>query len=197
MPEKLPNEDEMLLDRYLRGEVAAFDELVGRHGRALLAYIASMVGKDGDAEDIFQMTWERVIRNAATFGGGSVRAWIWRIAKNAVIDGIRRRKPDDSLNRPIGEDDAELGDFFAAQTPDVPQALEMAELRERIGACVARLPELQREIFMMRTVAELSFKEIADVLGIPLNTALGRMHYALAKLREMLADEGGYERRLP
>jgi DNA-directed RNA polymerase specialized sigma24 family protein len=95
------SDDEVLLQRYRAGSVEAFNELVLRHSRALFSYIRGMVGQQEEAEDIFQDTWTRVIRHEASFRGGTVRGWIWRIAKNAVIDRVRRRKPDDSLDRPI------------------------------------------------------------------------------------------------
>lgn len=182
-------EDEALLKRYLGGSVAAFDDLVGRHSGALFAYIRGMVGSHEEAEDLYQETWTRVIRHGASFKGGTVRGWIWRIAKNAVIDCSRRRKPDVSLDQAVGEEGALLGDFLDAGEMPIPDRVDAADLGQRIAACVAKLPEQQREVFLMRTVGDLSFKEIADILEVPLNTALGRMHYAVTRLREALADE--------
>ena len=104
------SDDEILLQRYRDGSVAAFDALVDRHARQLFAYIRGMVGQHEEAEDLFQETWARVIRHEASFRGGTVRGWIWRIAKNAVIDRLRRHKPDDILDRPIREDGVRLGD---------------------------------------------------------------------------------------
>lgn len=183
------SEDEVLLQRYLNGSVDAFDALVMRHGSALLGYIRGMVGSHEEAEDLFQETWTRVIRHGASFKAGTVRGWVWRIARNAVIDRLRRRKPEESLDRPVGEDGAVVGDFVAADDMPVPERVDAADLGRRIDACVADLSAIQREVFLLRTVGGLSFKEIAETLDIPLNTALGRMHYAVTRLREALADE--------
>ncbi len=183
------SEDEALLQCYLGGSLDAFETLVARHGSALLAYIRGMTGSREEAEDLFQETWSRVIRHGASFKAGTVRGWIWRIARNAVIDSLRRRKPEESLDRPVGEDGAVAGDFLAAGDISVPDRVDATDLGRRIAACVAGLPAAQREVFLMRTVGDVSFNEIAATLGIPLNTALGRMHYAVTRLREALADE--------
>ncbi len=183
------SEDEALLQCYLDGSLDAFETLVARHGSALLAYIRGMAGSREEAEDLFQETWSRVIRHGASFKAGTVRGWIWRIARNAVIDYLRRRKPEESLDRPVGEDGAVVGDFLAAGDISVPDRVDAADLGHRIAACVTGLPAAQREVFLMRTAGDLSFNEIAATLGVPLNTALGRMHYAVARLREALADE--------
>ncbi len=189
-PETGPvTEDEALLEQYVSGSLEAFDALVARHSGALYSYIRGMVRSDDDADDFFQETWARVIRHATSFRQGTVRGWIWRIAKNAIIDRVRRRKPDDSLDRPIGQDGTLLGDLVAAEGIPVPEWVADADLGRQIAACVARLPHAQREVFLMRTVSDLSFNEIAEVLQIPLNTALGRMHYAVTRLREGLAEE--------
>jgi len=189
MAASLLSDDEVLLQRYRAGEVDAFDELVRRHSRALFSYIRGMVGHQEEAEDIFQDAWARVIRHEASFRGGTVRGWIWRIAKNAVIDRMRRRKPNDSLDRPVGEDGLRLADQIAADGLSVPDQVDGADLGVRIAACVAGLPPPQREVFLMRTTSGLSFEEIAKILKVPLNTALGRMHYAVARLRNVLASE--------
>ncbi len=189
MVESPKSDDEVLLARYVAGSIEAFDALVARHSGALFAYIRGMVGSHEEAEDFFQETWARVIRHAASFRCGTVRGWIWRIAKNAVIDRVRRRKPDDSLDRPINEDGMLLSDHLAAEGFPIPEQVESADLGRRIAACAARLPQAQREVFLMRMVGDLSFAEIAEILEIPLNTALGRMHYAVTRLREALADD--------
>jgi len=184
------SDDELLLKRYVEGSVEALDTLVSRHSGALFSYIRGMAASREEAEDLFQETWTRAIRHAASFRGGTVRGWVWRIARNAVIDAVRKRKPDDSLDRPVGGDGAPLGDTLAGDGVPVPDQVAGADTGRRIAACVANLPPAQREIFLMRTTGSLSFQEIAAILGIPLNTALGRMHYAVLRLRKELGGEG-------
>ncbi|NLL83201.1 MAG: sigma-70 family RNA polymerase sigma factor [Lentisphaerae bacterium] len=189
MPGRAVSEDEVLLSRYLKGDLGAFDELVALHGSSLMVYVRSMTGSVEEAEDLFQETWQRVLKNASSFRGGTLRSWIWRIAKNARIDWVRRRKPDESLDREVGDGESVLGDFIEAPGLTAAEMVSSADMVERIGECVGTLPEAQREVFLMRTVGDLSFREIAEVLEVPLNTALGRMHYAVNRLREMLVDE--------
>jgi RNA polymerase sigma-70 factor (ECF subfamily) len=184
--------DAEVLRAYARGEVAALDELVRRHGAALLGFLRAMTRDPDAAEDLFQETWLRVIRKPGGFSEGSFRAWVWRIARNLIIDRSRRRQAEYSLDASIGEDDATLLDTLVESGPTPADLAAGKDLEARIGECVARLPANLREVFLLRTQAGLSFVEVARVLHVPLNTALGRMHYAVVRLRrELEALPGG------
>ncbi len=171
------------------GSAAAIDRLVEKYGSSLLAYLTATTRNRGDAEEIFQDTWLKAMRKIALFRGGSFKAWLTTIARNCVIDRTRRKRPAMSLNQEVGEDGAQVIDFVEDASAPGPEAGMVSDERcARIREAVAALPEAQREIFLLRTEQELSFAEIAEMLAIPLNTALGRMHYAVTRLRKELAD---------
>jgi len=175
--------DADVLREYARGDVTALDVLVCRHGAALLGFLKAMTRDAEAAEDLFQETWLRVIRKPGGFTGGSFRAWVWRIARNLLIDRSRRRT-EATLEE--SGDDGSLLDQLAEPGREPWEVVSGRDLEAGIAACVARLPESQREVFLLRTQAGLSFTEIAGMLQVPLNTALGRMHYAVARLRQEL-----------
>lgn len=182
--------DAGLLRDYAQGDPAAMDQLVARYRQSLFSWLLGMTGNRADAEDLFQEVWFRVIRNAARFTDVSFKAWMWKIARNLLIDFRRKRKPDISLDAAEDEDDQPLVDQFAANGVGPAEAVENDDLTGRVMRAVATLPEVQREVFLMRVQGDFSFSEIAKTLGIPLNTALGRMHDAMTKLKKMLAEEG-------
>ena len=165
------------------GNADAIDRLVGKYGSSLLSYLNATMRNRSDAEEVFQDTWLKAMRKIAFFRGGSFKAWLTTIARNCVIDRARRRRPSVSLNQEVGEDGAQVIDFVEPEA-----GLVSDERGARIREAVAALPEAQREVFLLRTEQELSFAEIAEMLAIPLNTALGRMHYAVTRLRKELAD---------
>jgi RNA polymerase sigma-70 factor (ECF subfamily) len=177
--------DAQLLRDYERGNVQAFDELVARYKGALHGYLRSMTGNTADAEDIFQETWLRVIRNSRSFRSGAFNAWLWCIARNLLIDRLRRLRPTVSLNDESGEGSA-LGDSLAATAPDPATQMATEDLARLIAAAVAELPPDLRDMFLLRTQTGLSFAEIAKMRKVPLNTALGRMHYAMQHMRRKL-----------
>jgi len=177
--------DAELLFAFRKRDAAAFAILVSRYQGQLHGYLRAMTGSPADADDLFQETWLRVVRNPGSFRGGAFNAWLWRIARNLLIDRLRRRKPVVSL------DDATTGgSAFLDLTPAAGQLpaedAEAAELGRQIAAAVGRLPPDQRDVFLLRTQGGLSFAAIAKLRKVPLNTALGRMHYAIQRLREDL-----------
>ncbi|MDD5708195.1 MAG: sigma-70 family RNA polymerase sigma factor, partial [Kiritimatiellae bacterium] len=142
-------------------------------------------GGGADADDAFQDTWLRAIRHTGRFRGGCFRAGLTTTARHWLIDRARRRHPLLSLD--AGDADAPAWrERLADGAPPPADRLAAEELRRRVETLVAALPAEQREVFAMRTQQELSFAEIAEMLKIPLNTALGRMHYAVTKLRREL-----------
>ncbi|NLB68244.1 MAG: sigma-70 family RNA polymerase sigma factor [Lentisphaerae bacterium] len=182
--------DEVLFDFFRnRGEERAFEILVGRHSASLMRFIRGMLGQNSAyADDVYQETWIKVINNSNKWKGGSFKAWLTRIARNTVIDVFRRQNKMLSLD---SED--ELGISFVEKMPDLRQIPGEAIMGEEAVALIVeevmKLPPGQKEVFLMRVEQELSFREIAELLEIPLNTALGRMHYAVNKLREVIADK--------
>ena len=181
--------DADLLSAYAKGDAASLDLLVARYRQALFSWLMGTVGNRADAEDLFQDIWFRVIRHAERFNDVSFKAWLWKIARNIVIDFRRKRKPDLSLDAVEDEDDQPLVNQLTASGMGPAESVEREDLTKRVMCAVSSLPEVQRDVFLMRVQGNLSFGEIAATLGIPLNTALGRMHDAMMKLKKLLAEE--------
>lgn len=182
--------DQVLLKQYLAGNQQAISELIERHSRRVRDYIHMMV-KDRDvAEDIFQETFikaVRVIDDGRYTDNGKFLSWILRIAHNQVIDHFRARKQTRAVTEAEAGYDV-LGSLrFAEKT--VEDELVGAQIERDVRALVELLPAEQREVVMMRYFAGASFKEIAEQTGVSINTALGRMRYALINLRRMIREK--------
>lgn len=182
-------EDSKLVQRYRDGDAAALGELVELHRRMLYGYIVNMVQGRDDADEIFQEVWMKVIRKIHLYRDRNFGGWLVRIARNQVIDRGRKRRPvssldaDTSAGSPLIDLMSDPGELGAADTAAA------TDLGVRIQAAVAALPEEQREVFVLRTKADMPFKEIARLQKTSINTALARMQYALKKLREGLSDQ--------
>ena len=182
--------DQNLLNCYLSGDRSAISQLIERHSRRVRDYIRMMVKDDDVADDIFQETFikaVRVIDEGRYTDNGRFLSWILRIAHNQVIDYFRAQKQ----NRQLNESDAGydvLGSLrFAERT--VEDEIVGEQIADDVRHMVELLPEEQRTVVMMRYYSELSFKEIADQTGVSINTALGRMRYALINLRKMIKEK--------
>ena len=181
--------DAELLQAFTQGDATALDKLVDRYRQPLFAWLLGMTANRADAEDLFQEVWFRVIRHAARFKDVSFRAWMWKIARNLLIDFRRKCKPTISLDATSDTEDDPLVERLAAMEAGPTERAELDDMARHVMRAVMMLPEVQREVFLMRVQGDLSFNEIATTLGIPLNTALGRMHDAMGKLKKWLAEE--------
>ncbi len=174
------------IEQYREGRIEALGLLVEHFRRPLFGFILNMISARGDAEDIFQEVWFRAIRRLDQYREKSFLSWLFRIAHNLVIDQARKQKPVVNLD---GRED-DQGESWTARIPAgglAPAAeADARELGGRIRAAVGRLSEDQREVFLLRMEGDIPFKDIARIQGVSINTALGRMQYALARLREEL-----------
>ena len=182
--------DQVLLNRYLSGNRSAISHLIERHSRRVKDYIRMMVKDDELAEDLFQETFikaVRVIDDGRYTDNGKFLSWVLRIAHNQVIDYFRAQKQSKQIN----ESEAGYDLFGSLKLAD--RNVEDRMVAEQIEADVRQLIELlpaeQREVVMMRYYSDLSFKEIAEQTGVSINTALGRMRYALINLRRMIREK--------
>lgn len=182
--------DQVLLNRYLSGNRSAISQLIERHSRRVKDYIRMMVKDDELAEDLFQETFVkavRVIDDGRYTDNGKFLSWVLRIAHNQVIDYFRAQKQSKQIN----ESEAGYDLFGSLKLAD--RNVEDRMVAEQIEADVRQLIELlpaeQREVVMMRYYSDLSFKEIAEQTGVSINTALGRMRYALINLRRMIREK--------
>ncbi|MBQ7297226.1 MAG: sigma-70 family RNA polymerase sigma factor [Alistipes sp.] len=182
--------DRVLLGHYLAGDSSAISQLIERHSRRVRDYIRMMV-KDRDlAEDIFQETFIKVVRvidEGRYVDSGKFLSWVLRIAHNQVIDHFRSQKQDKSVSESDAGYDV-LGTLRFAE-PTVEDRIVSEQIAEEVRGLVDLLPEEQREVVRMRYYANLSFKEIAEQTGVSINTALGRMRYALINLRRLIKEK--------
>ena len=182
--------DQVLLNQYLSGDRGAISQLIDRHSNRVRDYIRMMV-KDRDvADDILQNTLIKVVRvidEGRYADTGKFLSWVLRIAHNQVIDYFRAQKSAKTVN----ESDAGYNVLGTLRFAD--STVEDKMVAEQIAADVRRLvdflPEEQREVVMLRYYSGLSFQEIADQTDVSINTALGRMRYALINLRKMIKEK--------
>ena len=182
--------DQVLLNNYLSGYRNAISRLIERHSRRVRDYINMMV-KDRDvAEDIFQETFikaVRVIDEGRYTDNGKFLSWILRIAHNQVIDHFRAQRQSKAVTESEAGYDV-LGTLrFAERT--VEDSMVSDQIERDVRALVELLPAEQREVVMLRYFSGLSFKDIAEQTEVSINTALGRMRYALINLRRMIKEK--------
>ena len=182
--------DRVLLNNYLLGDRSAISELIERHSKRVRSYIGMMVKDDAVADDIFQETFikaVKVIDEGRYTDSGKFLSWILRIAHNRVLDHFRREK----ANRLINEQEAGydvIGTLrYAENTAE--DDIVYGELMESVRKLIDELPEEQQEVVRLRYYSKLSFQEIAEQTEVSINTALGRMRYALINLRRLIKEK--------
>ncbi|MGQ9663650.1 MAG: sigma-70 family RNA polymerase sigma factor [Kiritimatiellia bacterium] len=181
-------DDRVLIRRYRRGDVAALEKLVLRYERPLFGYLLNMTANRDEANDIFQEVWLRVIRKIGWYSHRNFGGWLLRIARNCLIDRIRRQRPIVSLDQEPQHGRA-LGEILTGTDAGPASRARAGELGNRIAEAVAALPPEQREVFLLRTEGGLRYKDIARIQRTSINTALARMQYALNKLRDKLRND--------
>ena len=182
--------DRVLLNNYLLGDRSAISELIERHSRRVRNYIGMMVKDDAVADDIFQETFIKAIKVIDEGGytdSGKFLSWILRIAHNRVLDHFRREKSSRQINEKEAGYDV-LGTLRISED-NVEDNIVQGEVMETIRNLVDALPEDQREVVRLRYYSKLSFQEIAEQTEVSINTALGRMRYALINLRRMIKEK--------
>ena len=182
--------DEQLIRLYENGNDAAFDVLLERHQNTLFAYILALVRDEDLADDIFQETFFKAITYIRTHRyteSGKFQAWIMRIARNQIIDTVRHNRPyvdvadETERNR--------LMNSISLSVDSVEHELHNAQTVSDLERMITNLPEPQQEVVRMRIYEDRSFKEIAELTNCSINTALGRMRYAVINLRKMAAGK--------
>ena len=185
--------DEDLVVLYAEGNNSAFDVLLNRYKSSIHSYIYFIVRNKELTEDIFQETFVKVIttiKQGRYTDNGKFKAWIMRIAHNLIIDNFRQERNENT----ISNDNVEVDLFNNVKLCDgtIEDKLVKQQVLMDVRKLVHFLPESQREVLEMRYYKDLSFKEIADITGVSINTALGRMRYAIMNLRRM-AEENHIE----
>ena len=182
--------NEALALLYVGGNNKAFDELLERTQSKLFAYIMFVVRNEDVANDIFQETFVKVItrlQEGRYTDSGKFTFWLTRIAHNAIMDWYRAQKSDLIVDL---ADDNNLSNLQGEQVMDTFRENELvnSQVMKDVKRMMEMLPASQREVVYMRFYQQLSFKEIADLTGVSINTSLGRMRYALMNLRKMAKE---------
>ena len=182
--------DRELVSAYYNGNNAAFDTLLNRYQQSVFTYILNVV-KDRDlADDIFQETFVKAIitiRQGRYEDNGKFPAWLNRVAHNLIIDYFRRNKAENTVSHDADEQQHILNSRYPSEGT-IEDLLVSNQQTDDIRNMIRRLPKAQRQVLVMRIYRNMSFKEIADKTDVSINTALGRMRYALINMRKMVEE---------
>lgn len=182
--------DEQLVKAYADGNNEAFDTLLKRHQDKVYTYILRMIRNEDIANDIFQETFVKAIltiKQGRYTENGKFPAWISRIAHNLIIDWFRQEKSENLQSADL--EDVDILNRKELCEATIEDMMISEQIRDDIKTLITQLPPLQREVLMMRYYQNLSFKEIAQATGVSINTALGRMRYAIINLRRIAAEK--------
>jgi len=182
--------DQDLVQAYIKGDHSAIEVLINRHRSKVYTYIILTIKNQQLAEDLFQETFIKVIQSlrAGKYrDNGKFLSWVIRIAHNLIIDHFRKEK---QMNA-ISNDDSEVDLFNSKKLSDsnIEELIIDNQIKSEIRVLINELPEDQREVVLLRHYGGLSFKEIADQTDVSINTALGRMRYALINLRKLIHEK--------
>jgi len=178
--------DSVLVNNYINGHEKSLEILIIRHKQRIFSFILSKVSDREVAEDIFQDTFIKVIntlKRGAYNEEGKFLPWVMRIAHNLIIDHFRRNKRLPKFNN---TDDFDIFDVLSDEMLSVENQIIKNQILEDVKKLVEELPEDQKEVLLMRMYKDMSFKEIAENTDVSINTALGRMRYALINLRKLI-----------
>lgn len=182
--------DKVLINDYLQGNQASLEQLIQRHKNRVYAYILMVVKDKQLADDIFQDTFIKVIN---TIRAGSYKEegkfiqWVMRIAHNLIIDHFRKSKRIPVIDN--DNDDFDIFDTVRITDESVEDRMVIEQIHKDVRELIEYLPPEQKEVLMMRHYADMSFKDIAEQTDVSINTALGRMRYALINLRKLIKEK--------
>src|SRR5512133_2713207 len=182
--------DYELLTRFVKGEQSCFEKLIHRHKNKVFAYISLYIRDQALAEDIFKDTFLKVIQSVKCgrySDNGKFLSWVMRISHNLIIDHFRRIKQMNTISNDNYESDIFNSKQFAEE--NVEDNIVKKQIHQDIRKMISHLPDDQREVVILRHYAGLSFKEIAEITEVSINTALGRMRYALINLRKLIEEK--------
>ncbi len=177
-----------------KSDLAAFEELMGAYHKPLYNYLLRMLRKKEDAEDALQEVWLKVIRQKSSYREqGQFSSWLYRVAHNHCLDLFRKSNYRTDNSELIETNDGySLLNGIASTQPSPHDSAVNKETVTQLEQAVERLPELIREVFILRTVHDIPFKEIAEIQDSPIGTVLSRMHQAVKRLQTDISASPGY-----
>lgn len=181
--------DDQLVAAYANGNNEAFDALLNRHKDRVYSYIFHIVKNRDQAEDIFQETFVKAIttiKQGRYTDSGKFSAWISRIAHNLIIDFYRQEKAENTVS--TDSDDTDMLNRRDLADDNVEDRLVTEQIHDDVRRIIDALPDNQREVLVMRYYRDMSFKEIAEATNVSINTALGRMRYAILNMRRIAQE---------
>jgi len=187
--------DEDLVVRYVEnGDESAFRTVLDRHQERVFGYLLGMVRDREVANDLFQETFLKAISALSKKRGsytvqGKFLGWVLRIARNAALDHIRARKKWKDVESYGDSDEFDYWSRLPDESPSAEDVIHQSEIADLLQSGIDNLPEEQREVLLLRHESDMTFREIADLTGCSINTALGRMRYALINLRRHLTSQ--------
>ena len=180
--------DSVLIERYLDGNEIALEYIINKHQQKIFNFIYSKVHDRDISEDIFQETFIKVIKtlkNGVYNEEGKFLPWVMRISHNLVIDFFRKNNRIKTIN---SKEDIDIFQFISDGSPNAESILINDQIIKDIQKLIQELPDDQKEVLIMRLYRDMSFKEIAENTKVSINTALGRMRYAVINLRKLIKE---------
>jgi RNA polymerase sigma factor (sigma-70 family) len=184
-----PVTDQELIGRYLAGNQSSLETLIHRHKNRIFAYILMIVKEKELAEDLFQDTFIKVIntiRSGSYKEEGKFIQWAMRIAHNLIIDHFRKAKRIPTIEN---RDDFDIFEKVRIPVESIEERIITDQIHQDVKKLIDYLPKEQKEVLVMRHYGDMSFKDIAEVTNVSINTALGRMRYALINLRKLVDEK--------
>ncbi len=185
--------DYELVKQFRKGDTKAFETLVHRHRQMTFAFIYRMVGNQAAADDLFQDTWLKVLKNAHTYQPrAKFTTWVMQIARNTTLDYFKREnlRAHVSLDLPVGNDEKSLTSIVPSQGPQPEEVLLSREVTDEVQKAMGRLPIRQQEALVLRVYHQMPYAEIAELLGTPEGTAKYWVHEAVKALAAHLEARG-------
>ena len=188
----MENTNKSLIEAHCKGDPNAFGEIIRRYGDGILGYLIRMTGNREQAEDLFQETFKRVHEKSHTLRGNEFKSWLFKIATNAALDGLRKKIRVSSREKKInfadcdGENNAEL--LVADNSHNPSDELEKAEQVQQVKQAVESLPDRQRATLVLAYYQQLSYREVALALGCSVGTVKTQMYRALRTLAQKLPE---------
>ena len=180
--------DSTLIEHYLDGNEIALEYIINKHQQKIFNFIYSKVHDRDISEDIFQETFIKVIKtlkNGVYNEEGKFLPWVMRISHNLVIDFFRKNNRIKTIN---SKEDIDIFQFISDGSPNAESVLVNDQIIKDIQKLIQELPDDQKEVLIMRLYRDMSFKEIAENTKVSINTALGRMRYAIINLRKLIKE---------